>query len=315
MGTELGAMEISGLATDAVNGAVNLGFGIYDRINQNKQQQQNQENWNAAFAYQKQMDEQAQKNWQAQMDFQKQQFDANRIGNLTKEYADAGLNPALAAGMGASTASTISAAGRGNTPNPNTSALVSHQQAQIKLANTQAMAQIRNQKDLTDAEVEKMKAEANLANTQASDIANSSDAKLENIKANTEAVKKSVDEAIERIAKMEAEIKGINANTVKTELETDLLKPEVMRANFESDVWEIINNDPQLNKKMNKKMKQKIFAEIDKAKTENRFKTAMTVEAYLTSVCNVIQSATGVATSKTTLTEVYTKGLHKGLNY
>lgn len=147
----LKGIEIAGKATESLtntaSGIAGLIWGTQDR------------------QYQRYLNELSQNNWKQQFDFAKAQanqqqanFEANRIGNLTKEYTEAGLNPLLAAGMGQSTASVIGSGGSAHFTG--TEAATRNMQSAM-----QQMAQIGKLSEI--ANIKKTQAETGLLEAQA----------------------------------------------------------------------------------------------------------------------------------------------------
>lgn len=220
-----------GAGADAFNALTGLGFGIYDRIRQNGLDKYNVLTDQRDFKYLQQMNEQAQKNFEAQMGFQQQQADlaqsnweqqfnlqkqiqeSNRIGNLTKEYQEAGLNPFLAAGMGASTASAVG--GGATTPGasaPNfksaTSKTLNSQSGTIPQAtmdNLIATIQLKMQKEMNDANILKLNADAELARTQADELTTTRQTRIDKIKSEIGLNEDLAEEAVVRANKLKAE--------------------------------------------------------------------------------------------------------------
>ena len=205
--------------------------------------------------YQRELNNQAQKNFETQMTFAKaqadqqvRQFEANRIGNLTKEYADAGLNPLLAAGMGQSKAGSVSMGGlpQKTGTDRSTANLISANEQMMKYGSMTAMAQVN-----------KLNAEAHLANTQADDIEATRDNRIDNLISQTGLNEAKAKEAIEMSNKLKSDTAVNNA------LEK-LVKANETTAHYEAAGQALKNKLLALDAAYYDVDKQKIYAEIDK---------------------------------------------------
>lgn len=305
--------EIGAITLGSVDGAVKTGdaisnwiWGKSDREYQRQINEQAQKNYEEAMNYQKQIDQQAQANFEAQMafqqnqsDIQQQQFQANRIGNLTKEYKEAGLNPFLAAGMGASTASVIGVGGSANFKGAPSGANT-HLTSQIKAGSGgiggDEIARILQQGELNEANINLINAEAELAKTQAEDIKETRTGRVEELE-------KKIDKIAQDIAESKAREKNTNVVTEKVELENQMLSNKLVESNYRADCFRLLE-DTQ-GKKLSKLQKRQIMSQLNAQTVENRFKTAMTVEQYVKSVCEVVQTATGVALDSKSIADFY----------
>lgn len=199
--------------TGAFNLLSNIGFGIYDRIHNREIEQANQANFNANLAFQKE-----------QFQFQKDIQEMNRIGNLTKEYTEAGLNPLLAAGMGMSTAGTLSGAGTSGNH-----AIQPHSKVEANIDNLLKSFQLSMQKDLNDATINKLNAEANLSNTQAEDISATRELRIDKLISENYLTDKqatqvviTTDKIAREVEKTNAEIGKINDERIAQQIENIL---------------------------------------------------------------------------------------------
>ena len=148
----------------------------------------------------------------------------NRIGNLTKEYTEAGLNPLLAAGMGMSTAGTIS--GGGTSGNH---AIQPHSKVEADIDSLLKSFQLSMQKDLNDATINKLNAEANLSNAQAEDIETTRQSRIEKIISETMLTDRqatqvviATDKIAKEVEKTNAEIGKINDERIGQQIENIL---------------------------------------------------------------------------------------------
>lgn len=301
-----------GLIGDVLNWGNDLAFGIADRVHAKNREAIEDQRYNDQFEYQKQMDAQAQQNFNTQMEFQKgqaefqnematknfeqqvKQFEANRIGNLTEEYKEAGLNPFLAAGMGQSTASVVGGGGmsnsvgsasRGNLPSKEAHNLTPQTSPQFYLENMRATA-----------EANKLNAEAELAKTQAEDIKETRGGRIEELE-------KKIDKIAQDIAESKAREKNTNVVTEKVELENQMLSNKLVESNYRADCFRLLEDTK--GKKLSKLQKRQIMSQLNEQTVENRFKTSMTVEQYVKSVCEVVQTATGVALDSKSIADLY----------
>lgn len=161
---------------DLLNGFLGWGmnaWNISDKSHWNKEQWAQYIN---EWRWKQQQDLIAQENYRENMQlakdqfaFQQDQFQANRIGNLTKEYAEAGLNPYLAAGMGASTAGVVGGGGTANmASNPSKPGIDTSQTMmnQMKMENAMQMASLKMQKQMNDAQIGNINAQTELTKAQ-----------------------------------------------------------------------------------------------------------------------------------------------------
>lgn len=289
----LTALEKASIALGSINAGVNTGswigdlvFGAEDRKYNRELNEQAQRNYEQAFDYQKQQDALAQANFEAQMAFQQNQFEANRIGNLTNEYKEAGLNPFLAAGMGASTASVVGGgASAGHQPGqPNTKPL-SHYQVQNQRDLMGGLSQILMQANLNEAEIKKLEAEADEANANAEAIRGE---KKDLIETEIKEINTKIDKALQEIAESKAREKNINADTEKTLLENQKLSNELIESNWRADVFKMIKESNP--KKLTKRQEKAIWAELNAQHTENVYKTSATIKNYCESTCEIAQT-------------------------
>lgn len=285
--------DIASTTLGSINAGINTGswigdliFGAKDRKYNKELNEQAQKNYEDAFNYQKQQDALAQANFEAQMAFQQNQFEANRIGNLTKEYKEAGLNPFLAAGMGASTAGVVGGgASAGHQPSlPNTKPL-SHYQIQSKNDVMAGLSQILMQSNLNEAEIEKLEAEADEAKANAEATRGE---KKNLIETEIKEINTKIDKALQEIAESKAREKNINSDTEKTLLENQKLSNELIESNWRADVFNMIKESNP--KKLTKRQEKEIWAELNAQHTENVYKTSATVKNYCESTCEIAQT-------------------------
>lgn len=265
---------LMGTGTDAFNAGSKTLFGIYDRWNQNR------------------VNEQAQKNFETQMEFQRylaglQQnnfekvFNANRIGHLTEEYSEAGLSPLLAAGMGASTAQA-SPVGSASTAHFNSHV---NDTSDITMNNTIKTMELAYQKKLNDAEINKIDSEAELNRANADAIRGE---KKDLTEAEIKQINQQINESIQKVAESIAKEHNLNANTEKTNIETQLLSNELIESNFRADTFKLIEESH--GKKLSKKMEKQIWAELNAQHVENVYKTSATVKNYVQSTTELAQT-------------------------
>lgn len=282
--------EIMGASIDATNSAINYAQTERDFQYQQMLNSQAQANWQQEFDYTKQMNEQAQANWQAQMDFQKlqagqqqanfeKQFEANRIGNLTKEYAKAGLNPFLAAGMGASTASASPVGGGGsanfNAPHGGANTkLIPNRSNEIKMQNMALMGQITMAEELNEAQINKLNAEANLSNTQAEDMTSTRQLRISKLENESKLTASQINEVIERTNKLLAEQKLVKAQEILTNEKSTTQELENAKKEIENEILNAVKNTE----------KAKAEAELNKIKTETKIMTSSEVRRWIDSI-------------------------------
>lgn len=257
--SDMNAGMAMGLASDVMNFIPNMVLSYSDR------------------AYQKQLDEQAQKNWEAQFKFQQEQatqqqanWEANRIGNLTKEYADAGLNPALAAGLGASTSNVVGSGGSANvkgmagmkTPS------MSIEGAQIGFQMEQQKEMNEKQKEVMNAQIRQINADTRLAETQADDIEATRENRIDELIAKT------------NLSYKEAEKVVIMTNAIVHDIE--LTDEKIKNTQADTLAKEIAN---ELNSKYGAKMTEteikKMTEEIKNSKNERANRTATQVRQWI----------------------------------
>lgn len=267
--------ETASTTLGGINAGINAGswigdlaYGARDREYAKWLNDEQLRRYDEMIAYQKEQDAIAQANFESQMAFQQQQFEANRIGNLTKEYAEAGLNPYLAAGMGASTASVVgggASAGHA-TGTPNTKP-ISHYQIQSKNDILGGLSQLMMQEQLNEAEVKKLEADAKLANTQADDLTNTREARIAEIQART------------NLSEKEAERVVVATNAICADI--NLTAEKIKNTQADTLAKEIAN---EINKKFGAQLKEteikKIEEEITKSKHDRRIETAEEVRKW-----------------------------------
>lgn len=308
---------IAGTATDAFNGLTGLGFGIYDRVTQAKNQVYQARIDARNFAEQKRLNEQAQANYERNFAFQEAQanqqqenfnkvFEANRIGNLMKEYKEAGINPAAAAGMGASTASA-GVVGGTSAPNSRTggaqvSGVGTHPINELHLNNTMAMLNYQMQKKLNDAQVGNIDADTKLKEAQAK---NESEYKPILTEAQISEINKSIEKTIQDIAESKAREKHTDAITEQIKLENEVISLEAMKKHAESDIWNTMldNLTEKQKKKLSKKAYKSLQAQVSQMATDEKYKQSQTFATYNDAICKDAQTLINAYSAITTGTQ------------
>lgn len=237
--------------TGAFNLLSNIGFGIYDRIHNREIEQANQANFNANLNFQKE-----------QFQFQKDIQEMNRIENLTKEYTEAGLNPLLAAGMGMSTAGTLSGAGTSGNH-----AIQPHSKVEADMDSLLRSFQLSMQKELNDATINKLNAEANLSNTQAEDISATRDIRIDKLMSENNLT-------IEQANHVMRETNKITSEIMKNEANINLLNAEALAKTVETDINNYFGREgAKQNVEIQKLEKKKIEEEINQMQKSGGLKT------------------------------------------
>lgn len=144
------AISPFGLLAQGIQDTINIGFGIYDRYQQKKANEQNQENWENAFNFQKNA-------FDRNFDFANQQFEYAKYANEnalqihTRDAQAAGLSPLT--GIGAGSFSSVGGASAGGMSAGNQSAAVSSARVGIGDFVSNLLAQ-KNQYDIAKMETE-----------------------------------------------------------------------------------------------------------------------------------------------------------------
>lgn len=299
---------------EILGGTADLGnfvYGIYNSEMNRKQQEAalklDQERWTKEFRYNQMLNQQQQKNWEQQMQFQQDQanlsqanweknfqmqqdqFNANRIGNLTKEYAEAGLNPFLAAGMGAGTASVVgggaSAPSVGqpyfNTYHGNGAHITPVQSAEMKLQNMQTLFQMEQQKGINEASINKINAEARLAGAQADDLESTRADRIAKLRAETNLTNEQIEEVIARTNNIMANTKVQQATEILTNSKSTTQELENAKREIENEILADVKETE----------KEKARAELKKLKTENRVMNSKETRSWIDMILSKFTAA------------------------